>query len=126
MVQVSRDSNLRGGGISAALPCGAPVSAHRAIFAISASLSDGSFLYFWMPTFFSMYHGGITPRCGPIDVRCLIDRAHGRTSSYVTSDIGATPSGRWQFWQLRCRIGAISLVNVTSAGAPAWASSVGT
>src|ERR687887_2309967 len=35
------------------------------------------------------------------------------------SDIGATPSGRWQFWQLRCRIGAMSFVNVTSGGAPA-------
>ena len=30
------------------------------------------------------------------------------------SDIGAPPSGRWQFWQLRCRIGATSFVNVTS------------
>ena len=46
--------------------------------------------------FFSTYHGGMTPACGPIPVRCLIARAHGRTSAYVTSDIGATPSGRWQ------------------------------
>jgi hypothetical protein len=30
-------------------------------------------------------------------VRCFIARAQGLTSSYVTSDIGATPSGRWQF-----------------------------
>src|SRR5580765_3181823 len=70
-----------------------------------------------MPTFFSMYQGGITPRCGPIEVRCLMARAYGRTSSYVTSDIGATPSVRWQFWQLRCRIGTMSFVNVTEAGA---------
>ena len=28
--------------------------------------------------FFSMYHGGITPACGPMPVRCLIARAHGR------------------------------------------------
>src|SRR5436190_21414600 len=69
--------------------------------------------------FFSMYQGGITPRCGPIAVRCLIARAYGRTSSYVTSGIGATPSGRWQFWQLRWRIGAMSLVNVTWAAEPA-------
>src|SRR5262249_43124250 len=101
----------------AGLPCGAPLSAHRAIVAISASDSDGSFLYCWMPTFFSMYHGGMTPRCGPMDVRCLIARAYGRTSSYVTSDIGATPSDRWQFWHLRCRIGAMSLANVTWADA---------
>src|SRR5437588_12815613 len=69
-----------------------------------------------MPTFFSMYHGGITPRCGPIEVRCLMALAQGRTSSYETSDIGATPSGRWQFWQLLWRIGAMSLANVTFSG----------
>ena len=28
------------------------------------------------------------------------------------SDIGASAFGRWHFWQLRCRIGAMSLVNV--------------
>jgi hypothetical protein len=37
----------------------------------------------------------------------------------VTSDIGATPFGRWQFWQLRCRIGAMSFANVTSLAAGA-------
>jgi len=43
----------------------------------------------------------------------------------VTSDIGATPSGRWQFSQLRCRIGAMSFVNVTSrVTAPCWAVTV--
>ena len=72
--------------------------------------------------FFSTYHGGITPAFGPIPVRCLIARAHGRASSYVDSDIGATPSARWQFSQLRCRIGATSLVKVTLAGASGfWA-----
>jgi hypothetical protein len=64
--------------------------------------------------FFSMYHGGITPAFGPMLVRVLIARAQGRTSSYETSDIGATPPGLWQFWQLRCRIGAMSFVKVTS------------
>src|SRR5437867_6880605 len=64
--------------------------------------------------FLSMYQGGITPARGPTPVRSFIARAHGRTSSYVTRDIGATPSGRWQFWQLRCRIGAMSLAKVTS------------
>ena len=63
------------------LPRAAPVSAHLPIMAISLSLKDGSSLYFWIPTFFSMYQGGITPRWGPIEVRCLIVRAQGRTSS---------------------------------------------
>jgi hypothetical protein len=31
--------------------------------------------------FFSTYHGGMTPAFGPMLVRCLIARAHGRTSS---------------------------------------------
>src|SRR5688572_2989849 len=97
MFHVSALSKLRGGGMSAGFPRGAPPSAHLAILAISSSLSDGSSLYIWMPMFFSMYHGGITPALGPIPVRVLIDRAQGRTSSYEMSDIGATPSGRWQF-----------------------------
>jgi hypothetical protein len=45
-------------------------------------------------------------------VRCFIERAQGRTSSYVISDIGATEFGRWHVWQLRCRIGATSFVKV--------------
>ena len=45
------------------------------------SLSDGSSLYCWMPMFFSIYQGGITPACGPMPVRCLMALAHGRTSS---------------------------------------------
>jgi hypothetical protein len=47
-----------------------------------------------MPTFFSMYQGGITPGLSRSCVRCLIARAYGRTSSYVISDIGATDAGR--------------------------------
>ena len=72
---------VRSGGMSPDCPRGAPLSAHLAIIAISSALSDGSFLNFWMPMFFSTYHGGITPACGPMPVRCLIARAHGRTSS---------------------------------------------
>jgi hypothetical protein len=34
-----------------------------------------------MPMFFSTYQGGITPAFGPMPVRCLIARAHGRASS---------------------------------------------
>src|SRR5262245_22529223 len=105
--------------MSAGLPLGAPVSAHLAILAISSSLSDGSFLKLWMPMFFSMYQGGMTPACGPIPVRCLMALAYGRTSSYVESAIGATPSARWQFSQLRCSMGAMSLVYVTGAAAGA-------
>src|SRR5262245_49381495 len=101
--------------MSAGLPRGAPLSAHFAILEISSSLSEGSFLKLWMPMFFSMYHGGMTPACGPIPVRALMALAYGRTSSYVDSDIGATPSARWQFSQLRCRTGAISFVYVTCA-----------
>jgi hypothetical protein len=78
---LSAFSKSSGFGMSAALPRGAPVSTHFAIIAISASLSDGSCLKPWMPMFFSTNHGGITPACGPIPVRVLIDRAHGRTCS---------------------------------------------
>src|SRR5262245_20300181 len=42
------------------------------------------------------------------------------------SDIGATESGRWQLWQLRWRIGAMSFVNVTArAGSAAPAGALG-
>src|SRR5436190_20407424 len=71
-----------------------------------------------MPRSFSMYHGGIVLCLLRMAVRRLIDAAYGRTSSYVVSDIGASEFGRWQFWQLRCRIGAMSFVNV---GVPASA-----
>ena len=69
------------GGRSAGLPRGAPLSDHFAISVISSSLSDGSFWNRWMPMFFSTYHGGMTPARGPMPVRCLMARAHGRTSS---------------------------------------------
>src|SRR5258707_15006282 len=119
MIQVLASSNVRAGGMSAGFPCGAPLSAHLPTLAISSALNEGSFLYFWMPMFFSMYQGGMTPRCGPMEVRCLIAFAQGRTSSYDTRDIGATPSGRWQFWQLRARTGAMSFANVTLSGTAA-------
>ena len=74
-------SQVFAGGMSAGLPIGAPLSAHWAIIAISFALSDGSSWNFWMPMFFSIYQGGITPARGPIPVRFLMERAHGRTSS---------------------------------------------
>ena len=49
-------------------PFGAPPSTHLPIVAISSSVSDASFLKLWMPTFLSMYQGGISRST----VRCLI------------------------------------------------------
>ena len=69
-----------------------------------------------MPMFFSMYQGGMTPGLSRSPVRYLMARAQGRTSSYEMSDIGAREFGRWHFWQLRCRRGAISRLNVGSSG----------
>jgi hypothetical protein len=77
-------ANLRGGGKSAGLPSGAPLSAQAANSAISSSLRDGSSLNCWMPMFFSMNHGGIAPRpyCDRASaVRCFIARAYGRACS---------------------------------------------
>ena len=83
--------------------------------AISASVSETSSLKCWTPMFFSMNQGGISRSA----VFSFIARAQGRASSYVTNDIGARAPGRWQAWQERCRIGATSRVNVTSAAASA-------
>ena len=47
--------------------------------------------------------------------RSRIERAHGRASSYVCSDIGAIESGRWHDSHLFWKIGATSLVNVGTA-----------
>ena len=60
--------------------------------------------------FFSMYQGGMTSGLPTRPVRYFMARAHGRACSYVSSDIGATDSGRWHCWQLRSRIGAMSFV----------------
>ncbi len=62
-----------------------------------------------------MCHGGIWR----VATRSLIDRAHGRASWYVTSDIGAIEPGSWHDWHLAWKIGATSLVNVTCFGASA-------
>ena len=48
-----------------------------------------SFLNFCTPTLWSMCHGGICR----VATRCLIDRAHGRASANVMSDIGAIEFG---------------------------------
>ena len=67
--------NVSGGGMSAGLPRGAPLSAHHAILATSSSLSEMSFLYCWMPMPFSMNHGGIVPCLLRMLVRRLIAAA---------------------------------------------------
>ena len=61
-----------------------------AMVAISASLSDGSFLKDVSPMDLSMWNGGISRDA----VRALMARAHGRASSYVISDIGAISPAR--------------------------------
>src|SRR3954451_19191687 len=63
-----------------------------------------------MPTVLSMCHGGIWRDA----TRVLMARAHGRASSYVISDIGAIEFGRWQASHFSWKMGATSLVNVTS------------
>ena len=85
-----KSGNSRAGGMSAGFPCGAPVSTHLTIAAISVSVSDTSLLKCWTPTFLSMNHGGIS-RAATFR---LIDAAHGRASAYVSSDIGAMLPGR--------------------------------
>ena len=73
--QVSTAGHPTGGGASAGLPRGAPWSTQRAMVAISASLSEGSSRY--LPTVRSANQGGMTRAA----TRCLMERAHGRTSS---------------------------------------------
>src|SRR3954464_2587141 len=104
-------------------PCGAPASTHLTMVSSCSSLSERSFLNFWMPTVRSICHGGIWPSA----TRALIERAHGRASAKVISDIGAIESGRWQASHLSWKIGAMSLVNVGVFGvsaAPAAAGSI--
>src|SRR5918993_5493170 len=112
-------ANFGDGGISAALPRTAPPSTQAAIVSISfcdrlMSLRIGSDCVMSAP------HGGISRAT----TLALIALAHGRASSYDSSDIGATSPGRWQFAHLLYMIGATSLANVGTAGAAgdcAWA-----
>src|SRR5438874_8506875 len=92
-VHFEASPSRRGGGKSAGFPSGAPLSTHLEILAISRSLRELSFLYFWIPMSFSTYQGGMTPGLSRKAVRNLMDFAQGRTSWYVMSDMGATESG---------------------------------
>src|SRR2546422_11449751 len=86
----------------------APASTHFKMVSICASDSERSFLNFWMPTVLSICHGGIWR----VSTRSRMALAQGRTSSYVTSDIGAIESGLWHAWHFSCNMGAMSLVKV--------------
>jgi hypothetical protein len=79
-----------GAGWSASFPFAAPVSAQVTSFWTSASASRRSFLK--CPYCGSANQGGIFP----VRTAALIALAHGRVSSYVMKDIGATSPGRWQ------------------------------
>src|SRR5215475_13799245 len=95
-----------GAGMSFGSPCGEPADTHAMIVSICSSLSERSFLNFWMPIVLSMCQGGICRA----PTRCAIERTHGRTSSYVRSHIGAMLSGRWHGSHFSWKIGATSLV----------------
>src|SRR5687767_11927981 len=100
-------ANFGDGGMSAALPRTAPPSTHAAIVSISfcdrlMSLRIGNVCVMSAP------QGGIS-RATTFD---LIAFAHGRASSYESSDIGATSPGRWQLAHLPYMMGATSLAKV--------------
>src|SRR5262249_44461648 len=107
----------RGDGMSFGSPFGAPAFTQLTRVSICSSLSERSFLNFWMPMVLSMCHGGIWRA----ETRAAIDLAHGRASSYVCTDIGAMLSGRWQASHFCWKIGATSFVNVGVFGASAAA-----
>ena len=103
-------ANFGDGGMSAALPLAAPPSTHAAIVSISfcdrlMSLRIGNVCDMSAP------QGGISRAITLV----LIALAHGRASSYDSSDIGATSPGRWQFAHLPYMIGATSFANVGAA-----------
>ena len=103
-------------------PCGAPASIQRTMVSSCPSVSDRSFLNFWIPTRRSICHGGICRS----RTRALIDLTHGRTSVKVLSDIGAIESGRWQASHLSWKMGAMSFANVGVFGTSAPAATPGT
>ncbi len=99
-------------------PCGAPPSIQWTIVATCSSVSDRSFLNFWMPTVLSICHGGICRSA----TRARMSRTHGRACAYVSSDIGATEFARWQESHFSWKIGATSLLNVGVVASAARAS----
>src|ERR1700683_2911755 len=92
--QASVFGHSLGAGMSLGSPWGAPASTQWAMAEIWLSLREISFWKSWIPTVLSKCHGGIWR----VSTLSLMALAHGRVSSYVTSDIGAISPLRWQFW----------------------------
>src|SRR5688572_13952318 len=103
--------NFGGAGRSLAAPSTAPSFTHRWIALICSGRSRRSPTIGNSPRAGS--HGGICP----VDVSAAIASACSAASAYVSSENGATPPGRWQGAQFANTMGAISLLNVTGAGA---------
>ena len=74
--------------MSAGLPRGAPASTQLATFPTSSSVREMSFLYFWMPMFFSMNQGGMTSGLSRSPVLYLMAFAHGLVSLKVSIENG--------------------------------------
>src|SRR5262249_14723439 len=113
---VHPSANFGSGGRSASFPFGAPPSTHAAMVSICACDRLRSFRIFSVCAG-SANHGGISRD----DTLFLITFAHGRTSSYEVSVIGATSPLRWQLTHLSKTIGATSFVNVGVVAAGAGA-----
>src|SRR3954471_1619937 len=86
---VQPSTNSGSFGMSFMSPFGAPLSIQDTMVSTSLSDSRGSFRN--TPCGWSDPHGGIVR----VETRCLIDRSHGRASSYEVSDIGANIVARW-------------------------------
>src|SRR5581483_8329243 len=101
------------GGRSASLPRGAPPSTQATIVSICCRDRLRS-LRIFSECSGSAPQGGISREVTLV----LITVAHGRTSAYEISVIGATSPARWQLTHLSYTIGATSFANVgTPAGA---------
>src|SRR5262249_26519586 len=86
--------NFGAAGKSDEVPSFAPPSTQPRIVAICCSDNLGSLRN--SPWFGSAYQGGISR----LTTFSRIDLAHGRTSLYARSDIGAISPGRWQMTHL--------------------------
>ena len=71
---------------------------------MSSSFDDSVCARFSSPKPSSAFHGGMCDATSS----ARIDSAHGNASSYVISDIGATPPGTWHREQRSRKIGNTS------------------
>src|SRR5213594_103432 len=92
-------------------PSGAPASTQSTMVLTCSGLRRRSLRN--VPYLRSARHGGISP----FMIFSLMARAHGRTSLYDMSAIGAIWSGRWQTTQLLNKMDATSWLNVGVAPA---------